>query len=73
MEDYCFCTPQKQVYGYIVDMIIPTNLVYVLFDPAIPTSSFNYIQLFLIFVSVLFYCSQNNPSYMICCQDSSVE
>ena len=28
-------------------MIIPTNLVYVLFDPAIPTSSFNFIQLFL--------------------------
>ena len=30
-----------------MDVIIPTNLVYVLFDPAIPTSSFNFIQLFL--------------------------
>ena len=30
-----------------MDVIIPTNLVHVLFDPAIPTSSFNFIQLFL--------------------------
>ena len=30
-----------------MDVIIPTNLVCVLFDPAIPTSSFNFIQLFL--------------------------
>ena len=30
-----------------MDMIIPTNLVYVLFDPAIPTSSFNFIQLII--------------------------
>ena len=27
----------------IVDVIIPTNLVRILFDPAIPTSSFNFI------------------------------
>ena len=33
------------MYGCIVDVIIPTSLVYVLFDPAIPTSSFNFIQL----------------------------
>ena len=35
----------------IVDVIIPTNLVYVLFDPAIPTSSFNFV---FILVSVPF-------------------
>ena len=34
----------------IVDVIIPTNLVCVLFGPAIPTSSFNFIQLFFILV-----------------------
>ena len=27
-----------------MDVIIPTNLIYVLFDPAIPTSSFNFIH-----------------------------
>ena len=31
----------------IVDVSIPTNLICVLFDLAIPTSSFNFIQLFL--------------------------
>ena len=46
---------EKQVYGCIVDVIIPTNLVYVLFDPAIPTSSFNFIQLFLyLYIIILF-------------------
>ena len=30
-----------------MDVIIPTNLVYVLFDHAIPALSFNFIQLFL--------------------------
>ena len=30
----------------IVDVIIPTILVCVLFGPAIPTSSFDFIQLF---------------------------
>ena len=29
------------------NVIIPTNLVCVFFDPAIPTSSINFIQLFL--------------------------
>ena len=33
---------EKQVQECIVDVIIPTNLC-ILFDPAIPTSSFNYI------------------------------
>ena len=37
----------------IVDLIIPTNLVRVLFGPAIPTSSFNF-QFFFILVSVPF-------------------
>ena len=36
-----------------MDVIIPTNLVYVLFDPAIPTSSFNFIQLFLYLYIIL--------------------
>ena len=31
----------------IEDVIIPANLIYVLIDPAIPISSFNFIQLFL--------------------------
>ena len=31
---------------YIVDVIIPTNLICVFFDPAISTSSFNYIVLY---------------------------
>ena len=35
-----------------MDVIIPTNLVCVLFDPAIPTSSFNYI--------VFYACFYNN-------------
>ena len=34
-------------------MIIPTNLVCVLFDPVIPTSSFSFIQLFLYLSSLL--------------------
>ena len=34
-----------------MDVIIPTNLVCILFDPAIPTSFFNFI---LILVSVVF-------------------
>ena len=32
-----------------MDVIIPTNLVCVLFDPAIPTSSFNYIVFYTCF------------------------
>ena len=34
--------------GCIVDVIIPTNLVCVPFDPAIPTSSFNFIVFILL-------------------------
>ena len=37
-----------------MDVIIPTNLVRVLFDPAIPTSSFNYIVFYTCFCSFLF-------------------
>ena len=36
-----------------------TKLVCVLFDPAIPTSSFNFIQLFL----YLYYIEYNSVSY----------
>ena len=47
-----------------MDVIIPTlNLVCVLFDPAIPTSSFNFIQLFLYLYNIL-------PGY-ICCEPST--
>ena len=37
-----------------MDLIIPTNLVRVLFSPAIPTSSFNF-QFFFILVTVPFF------------------
>ena len=37
-----------------MDATIPTNLVCVLFDPAIPTSSFNYIVFYACFCSFLF-------------------
>ena len=40
-------TQKSKRRDVIVNMTIPTNLVRVLFDPAIPTSSFNFIQLFL--------------------------
>ena len=30
----------------VVDVILPTNLVRILFDPAIPTSSFNLFNCF---------------------------
>ena len=32
-----FCTPQRATLGMYVDVIIPTSLVCVLFDPATPT------------------------------------
>jgi hypothetical protein len=38
-----------------VDVIIPTNLVCVLFGPAIPTSYFNFIQLVFIIVTLPFF------------------
>jgi hypothetical protein len=38
-----------------VDVIIPTNLVCVLFGPAIPTSPFNFIQLFFILCYCFFF------------------
>ena len=42
-----------------MDVIIPIlNLVCVLFDPAIPTSSFNFIQLFL-YLYILMYVVQS--------------
>ena len=47
-----FCTPQKASVGMYSRCLCLTNLVCVLFDPAIPTSSFN--LLFFILVSVLF-------------------
>ena len=38
-----------------MDVIIPTNLVCVLFGATIPTSSFNFIQLFFILVTIPFF------------------
>ena len=64
VEDITVFAPlKKQVQGCIVDVIIPTNLVlYVLYDPAIPTLTFNFIQLswFLYLFLFFFYCSQYN-------------
>ena len=42
------------------------SLVCVLFDPAIPTSFFNFIQLFLYLFLFFFYCNLSMPSYMVC-------
>ena len=51
ITDY-FCNPQKASVGMYSS--IRLSLVCILFDPAIPTSFFNFIQLFFILVSVLF-------------------
>ncbi len=45
---------QKASVGMYSECDYPQNLVCVLFGPAIPTSSFNFIQLFFILVSVPF-------------------
>ena len=42
-----FCTPQKASVGMYSRCDYRLSLVCVLFDPAIPTSFFNFIQLFL--------------------------
>ena len=44
---------RNQAQGCIVDMIIPTTLVCVLFDPFIPTSSFNFIKMFVIILIII--------------------
>ena len=45
-----------------MDVIVPTNLVYVLFDPSIPTSSFNFI------ISYTCTCIKQhlNLQYVVC-------
>ena len=43
-----FCTPQKARVGMYSRCLCLTNLVCVLFDPAIPTSSFNFILVILL-------------------------
>ena len=48
-----FAPLKKQAQRCVVDVIIPTNLVCVLFDPAITISSFTFIQLFLYLYSIL--------------------
>ena len=48
-----------------MDVIIPINLVCVLFDPAIPTLSFNLFNCFYTCFCSFFYCFQYNSSYMI--------
>ena len=40
-SQFYFCTPQKASAGMYSRCLSLTNLVCVLFDPAIPTSSFN--------------------------------
>ena len=42
-----FCTPQKASVGMYSRCLSLTNLVCVLFDPIIPTSSFNFIVLYM--------------------------
>ena len=37
---------EKQAQRHVVESGIPTNLVCVIIDPAIPTSSFNFIVLY---------------------------
>ena len=59
---------EKQLQGCIVDVIIPINPVCVFFDPAIPTSSFDYIVFYTYFCSFLFLfrvIHQCMPSDMI--------
>ena len=43
---------KKQALGCIVDMIIPTNFVCILFGPPIPTSPFNFIVFYTCFVII---------------------
>ena len=45
-----FCTPQKASVGMYSRCLCLTNLVCVLFDPAIPTSSFNFIVFLYLFL-----------------------
>ena len=49
-----------------MDLIIPTNLVRVLFGPDIPTSSFNF-QFFFILVAVTFFAAHwaTNDLYVV--------
>ena len=47
------CTPQKASVGMYSRCLFLTNLVCVLFDPAIPTSSFNFIVFYTCFCSFL--------------------
>ena len=60
-----FCTPQKASVGMNSRCLGLTNLVCVLSDPAIPTSSFNFIvflYLFLLFfiaLSIIYQCHLN--------------
>ena len=53
------CTPQKASVGMYSRCLSLTNLVCVLFDPAIPTSSFNFI------VTMFFYtCNDTNDEFL---------
>ena len=60
-----FCTPQKASVGMYSRCLSLTNLVRVLFDPAIPTSSFNFI-VFLYLFQFFFIALSIMPSYMVC-------
>ena len=56
-----FCIPQKASVGIYSRCLCLTNLVCVLFDPAIPTSSFNFIvfilvSFFFIALSIIYQC-----------------
>ena len=48
-----------------MDMIIPTILVCVLFGPAIPTSSFNFVFILISVLVFIALCNLSMPSYMV--------
>ena len=47
-----FCTPQKASVGMYSRCLCLTNLVCVLFDPAIPTLSFNFIVFYTCYIPI---------------------
>ena len=57
---------EKQVWGCKVDVIIPTNLVYVHFGPPIPTSSFNFMVFYTFTIYNEKYFSERQFSYIVC-------
>ena len=62
---------KKQALGCIVDMIIPINLVCILFGPTIPTSPFNFIVFYTCNIWIdysiqVFYIYKNSSTNGVC-------